>query len=339
MKKANRRNTDIFSLAFLDIIACGFGAIVLLLLIVKPDNPSSLIESINFNELFSLQDQKDSLAVELEKLDQIELDLQEASKSTKKLIDKSIQNLISLKQQVSILSDVQDTLNVSQQTLTEEMERILQNQVRDEEVGGIPVDSEYIIFIIDNSGSMEQPWKLLLKEMQNILDIHPEIKGIQVMNDQGAYLIKGYAGKNKWAPDTVSTRKGIIDLLEVRSNWRAQSLSNPVNGIKTAINNHYKPGRKISIYLLGDDLMNAGVVIDATINEIDRLNTDTLSGDKKARIHGIVFAGLPNANLINYANFIRQVTYRNDGAALFIPITGHGGWVDCTSWDCGWVSD
>lgn len=339
MKKANRRNTDIFSLAFLDIIACGFGAIVLLLLIVKPDNPSSLIESINFNELFSLQDQKDSLAVELEKLDQIELDLQEASKSTKKLIDKSIQNLISLKQQVSILSDVQDTLNVSQQTLTEEMERILQNQVRDEEVGGIPVDSEYIIFIIDNSGSMEQPWKLLLKEMQNILDIHPEIKGIQVMNDQGAYLIKGYAGKNKWAPDTVSTRKGIIDLLEVRSNWRAQSLSNPVNGIKTAINNHYKPGRKISIYLLGDDLMNAGVVVDATINEIDRLNTDTLSGDKKARIHGIVFAGLPNANLINYANFIRQVTYRNDGAALFIPITGHGGWVDCTSWDCGWVSD
>lgn len=339
MKKANRRNTDIFSLAFLDIIACGFGAIVLLLLIVKPDNPSSLIKSTNINELFSLQDQQDSLAIELEKLDQIEMDLQEASKSMNGLIDESIQNLISLKKQVSILSDVQDTLNVSQQSLTEEMERILQNQVRDEEVGGIPVDSEYIIFIIDNSGSMEQPWKLLLKEMQNILDIHPQIKGIQVMNDQGAYLIKGYAGKNKWAPDTVSTRKGIIELLEVRSNWRVQSLSNPVNGIKTAINNHYKPGRKISIYLLGDDLMNAGVVVDETIEEIDRLNLDTLSGNKKVRIHGIVFAGLPNANLVNYANFIRQVTYRNDGTALFIPVIDHGGWVDCTAGNCGWIPD
>ena len=54
MRKGNRRNTDIFSLAFLDIIACGFGAIVLLLLIVKPDNPSSLIESININELLYL---------------------------------------------------------------------------------------------------------------------------------------------------------------------------------------------------------------------------------------------------------------------------------------------
>ena len=193
--------------------------------------------------------------------------------------------------------------------------------------------------IIDNSGSMEKPWKILLKEMQNILDIHPEIKGIQVMNDQGAYLIKGYAGKNKWAPDTASTRKGIIELLEVRSNWRAQSLSNPVNGIKTAINYHYKPGRKISIYLLGDDLMNAGVVVDATIEEINKLNTDPLSGNKKARIHGIVFAGLPNANLIQYANFIRQLTYRNDGTALFIPVTDHGGWVDCTAGNCGWVPD
>ena len=73
MRKGNRRNTDIFSLAFRDIIACGFGAIVLLLLIVKPDNPSSLIKSININELFSLQDQQDSLAIELEKLDQTKI--------------------------------------------------------------------------------------------------------------------------------------------------------------------------------------------------------------------------------------------------------------------------
>lgn len=339
MRKANRRSTDIFSLAFLDIIACGFGAIVLLLLIIKPDNPSSLIERANINDLFSLKDQKDSLQIELENLNKIESDLQVDLSSVENTQNKFVQSLLSLKQQVSILSDVQEKLNVSQQTLTEEMKRILNTQERDIEVGGIPVDSEYIIFVIDNSGSMEQPWKILLKEMQNILDIHPKIKGIQVMNDQGAYLIKGYAGKNKWAPDTASTRKGIIDLLEVRSNWRAQSLSNPVNGIKTAINNHYIPDRKISIYLLGDDLMNAGEVVDRTIQEIDKINTDALSGNKKARIHGIVFAGSANPNLIDYANFIRQVTYRNDGTALFIPVKGHQGWVDCSDGNCGWVID
>ena len=109
-------------------------------------------------------------------------------------------------------------------------------------------------------------------------------------------------------------------------------------GIKTAINNHFIPGRKISIYLLGDDLMNAGVVVDRTIEEIDKINTDPLSGKKKARIHGIVFAGMANPNLVDYANFIRQLTYRNDGTALFIPISGHTGWEDCTG-DCNWISD
>lgn len=338
MKKANRRSTDIFSLAFLDIIACGFGAIVLLLLIVKPDSPSSVIEDENIEELFSLQNKRDSLSTELIKLDQTELNLQQFLNSRKNIQEQSAQSLISLKLQVSLLSEVKEKLSISQQYLTEEMERILNTKERDDEVGGIPVDSEYIIFVIDNSGSMEKPWKTLLNEMQNILDIHPEIKGIQVMNDQGSYLIKGYAGKNKWALDTASTRKGIIDLLKVRSNWRAQSLSNPVNGIKTAINNHFMPGRKISIYLLGDDLMNAGVVVDRTIEEIDKINTDPLSGKKKARIHGIVFAGMANRNLVDYANFIRQLTYRNDGTALFIPISGHTGWEDCTG-DCNWISD
>ncbi|MBD62939.1 MAG: hypothetical protein CMD68_02540 [Gammaproteobacteria bacterium] len=339
MRKANRRNTDIFSLAFLDIIACGFGAIVLLLLIVKPDSPSSMTESINFQELFSLQDKRDSLSNELTKLDQIEEELQQSLNSRKSIQDKSVKTLISLKQQVSILADIKEKLNISQQSLTEEMERILNSQIRDEEVGGIPVDSEYVIFVIDNSGSMQQPWKILLQEMQNILDIHPEIKGIQVMNDQGAYLFEGYAGKNKWAPDTASTRKGIMNKLKVRSNWRAVSLSNPVNGIKTAINNHFIPGRKISIYLLGDDLMNAGVIVDKTIEEIDKINTDAFSGEKKARIHGIVFAGQANENLIDYANFIRQVTHRNDGTALFIPISDHPGWVDCSGADCNFISD
>ena len=35
MRSKKRTETNVFSLSFLDIIACGFGAIVLLLLIVK----------------------------------------------------------------------------------------------------------------------------------------------------------------------------------------------------------------------------------------------------------------------------------------------------------------
>ena len=41
MNKKTRRESNIFSLAFLDIIACGFGAIILLLLIVKVGDPTA----------------------------------------------------------------------------------------------------------------------------------------------------------------------------------------------------------------------------------------------------------------------------------------------------------
>ena len=57
MNKANRRETNIFSLSFLDIIACGFGAIILLLLIVKVGDPTvreDLSEDSLLKKLFAI---------------------------------------------------------------------------------------------------------------------------------------------------------------------------------------------------------------------------------------------------------------------------------------------
>ena len=39
MRKRGRRPVDIFSLSFLDVVSCGFGAIILLLVIVKIAEP------------------------------------------------------------------------------------------------------------------------------------------------------------------------------------------------------------------------------------------------------------------------------------------------------------
>ena len=48
----------------------------------------------------------------------------------------------------------------AQQELTEEMRRLQERNYQrprtDAPVGGIPVDSEYVIFVIDTSGSMSQ---------------------------------------------------------------------------------------------------------------------------------------------------------------------------------------
>jgi len=339
MRKRNRRNTDIFSLSFLDIIACGFGAIVLLLLIVKPDDPSNsaLAENFSLSTLFNLQDEKKLLDQKSLQSNLQVANLQELLDTNAIKENEIAEEINSIKQQKLIIKNIQESLNVAQQSLSDEMKRIIKDNQRDQEVGGIPVDSEYIIFIIDNSGSMEQPWRYVRNEMKNIMDIHPTIKGIQVMNDQGIYLMKTRAGRGKWIPDTASSRKGILDLLNNRSSWKDRSMSNPVQGITTAIRNHYMPGRKISIYLLGDDLMSSNV--DQTIEAIGKINTIALTGKKKARIHGIVFAGQAHQNLIAYSNFIRQLALRNEGTALFIPIPNHTGWVDCSGGNCGWTSD
>ena len=46
MTKNNRRSSELFNLSFLDIISCGFGAIVILLLISKTG-----VENNNLNQV------------------------------------------------------------------------------------------------------------------------------------------------------------------------------------------------------------------------------------------------------------------------------------------------
>ena len=39
MSRRRRRDVDIFNMSFLDVVSCGFGAIILLLVIVKISEP------------------------------------------------------------------------------------------------------------------------------------------------------------------------------------------------------------------------------------------------------------------------------------------------------------
>ena len=337
MKRYSRRNTDIFSLSFLDIIACGFGAIVLLLLIVKPGDPGTAIFTENdlLRNLFNLQDEMKTLEEDLSESNDRVNSLKESYIVGERAEAKSLNKIDAVKKQQSAIQEVNSNLNIAEQSLTEEMKRILEGNERDQEVGGIPVDSEYIVFIIDSSESMEPAWRYVLKEMKNIMDIHPAIKGIQVMNDQGVYLISAYGGKGKWIPDSPDSRKRVLDMLKNRSNLRG-SASNPVKGIKSAIKNHFIPGRKVSLYLLGDDLNSD---VDITLDQIDRLNVNPANGGKKVRIHGIVFSGLISSRLLQYSNFIRHLSLRNEGTSLFITIPGHSGFVDCAAGECNFFND
>ena len=94
------------------------------------------------------------------------------------------------------------------------MQRLLGADFRrkTELVGGIAVDSEYIIFVIDTSGSMfNAAWSQVLRKVEETLSIYPRVKGIQVMNDMGDYMFSQYGAR--WIPDTPARRRAIIERL------------------------------------------------------------------------------------------------------------------------------
>ena len=205
------------------------------------------------------------------------------------------------------------------------MQRLLGREFQrtDTTIGGIPVDSEYIIFIIDTSGSMfDYAWGLVQKKMAEILDIYPNVKGIQVMNDMGEYMFSQYAGK--WIRDTPARRKAILARLR---GWNPFSNSSPVEGITRAIETFYAPDKKISLYVFGDEFSSGS--IDATVDYVDRINKEDAQGNRRVRIHAVgfpvQFAGLGGSEItgIRFAALMRTLCKKNGGAFVglnrFVP--------------------
>ncbi|MGD9234221.1 MAG: hypothetical protein PVH67_10205 [Desulfobacterales bacterium] len=293
MKKL-RRDIDIFSLSFLDCICCGFGAIILLFVLSKFAEPV-VIEQIKEdmqaeivrleNELFEIRgdsqilnrdltSKKEQLSKEKQKLARLQGDLS-AIKG----------RFLTSKDDARVQNIIEGKLAIARQELTEEMKRLYKilPKKRIRSVGGIPMDSEYIVFIIDTSGSMQRnAWSLVRKKMQETLEIYPKVKGIQIMNDMGNFLFSQYAGK--WIPDTPARRRAIISAL---GSWVSFSNSSPVEGITAAINMFYSKDKKISLYVFGDEF--SGSAIQPVINEVDRINKAAKDGSRRVRIHAVGF--------------------------------------------------
>jgi hypothetical protein len=201
----------------------------------------------------------------------------------------------------------------AQQRLSEEVLRITEKTRKQAEkaIVGIPIDSEYIIFVIDTSGSMYQSlnWSLMLSKVEETLGVYPALKGIQVMNDKGQYMFPSF--QRQWIPDSPERRNQILSTLR---SWNPFSESNPLEGISIAIRDFYEPGRSISIYVMGDDFQAQGNTI-AVISEIDRRNRADDEGNRLVRIHAI---GFPldqrvRGNADRFADLMREMTKRNGG--------------------------
>ena len=313
-----------FGLSFLDVICCGFGAIILLLMITKTVQPQ-IIEA----SAISLEGRIAALQEQLFKLRGDTHILNRDLNAKHEQLSEYEQRIAILRGKLASVQSQHETVNVqansndivtsqlaiAQQQLSDEMKRLLgmQYQSKNKLIGGIPVDSEYIIFVIDTSGSMfSYSWDRMLREFEATLSIYPEVKGIQVMNDMGQYMFSRYRGK--WIPDTPGRRKVIMDRLRT---WNVFSNSSPVEGITQAIRTFYAPDKKISVYVFGDEF--TGESIEQVVKTIDRINRADADGNRRVRIHAV---GFPvqfarqrhlQTTGIRFATLMRELTYRNGG--------------------------
>ena len=320
------RETESFTVSFLDVASCGFGAMIILLMLAKPSQPSPLevAETAPAAIISELQEQLFEIRGETRVVNRDLNAKQEQLSSIKERVARLRRDLSdvqgefqSSKQLSDETTDEIGKLSLAQQSLTAEMQRLAANSSAPENnaIGGIPVDSEYIIFVIDTSGSMfnNPSWGKMLGVIEDTLNVYPEVKGIQIMNDMGDYMFDSFRGQ--WIPDTPARRTQILSTLR---NWNPFSNSSPVEGVTRAINTFYAPDKKISIYVLGDDFQPGGSIRDV-LRTIDRINVEDADGNRLVRIHGIgfptIFAGPARfqQSVYRYSTLMREMTQRNGG--------------------------
>jgi hypothetical protein len=329
--RRERHGIDPFSLAFLDCICCGFGAIILLLTLTRLSEPRAIEEARQQlqGRIARLERELHEIRGQTERL-QRELRGRREQLSEERLAVARLQGDLSrVRGQFEAsheLSQVQDILSgrllAAQQELSDEMKRLQaqgEQRRRDRSlVAGIPADSEYVIFVIDTSGSMQRfAWPALLRKMSQTLDAYPRVKGMQVMNDQGVYMFSSYAGK--WIPDTPGRRQAVIQRL---ASWNAFSNSSPVEGIQAAIRQLASGSRKVSIYVFGDEF--TGKSVESVLETVERMNA--AGRDRRARIHAVGFPTLfgqseyPENTTVRFAMLMRALCDRNGGT--FVGLNG-----------------
>lgn len=319
--RRRRRGSD-NNLSFLDVVSCGFGAIVLLILITKPaDGPpaedfSRLIELLRGQLEAASKRRDEAQGEERTALEKVERERARLA-AERAALEEAREDQTRARADARAAAKIEGRLRTALQSLNEEMRRLALKPSPPDVIGGIPADSEYIIFIVDTSGSMQRfAWEAAMKQMTTLLDAYPEVRGMQVMNDMGSYMFQGYRGR--WIPDTPERRK--IVLRQFR-RWHSYSNSSPVEGIVAAIRTFRTKSDKISLYVLGDEF--TGESIEAVVRAVDRMNH--VGGERQVRIHGVGFFTREEIEKIDpsYANttarfaaLMRELSRRNGGTFL-----------------------
>lgn len=292
MKRRSRDGDEVFGMSFLDVISCGFAAMVAILMLAKQQPDAiPIVEEVKSQSMPT--EFLDDSGVE-----RLKAQLSAEADRSADLIQKEIELSQRLKQTEEKVQNLADQIGL---VALESTDKGTMESPYD---GGIPVDATHIVFVIDGSGSMKANWGEVTSRVEQLLSIHPQVSAMQLLSDMGESLIPGY--DKQWIPDIPSARKNFNQSL---ANMSAFSNSSPVEGIERALRVYAPKADKLAIYVLGDDF--TGGDFEDALSRIDNLNTK--GGSRVARIHAI---GFPWGQGDRFATLMREVAHRNDGVYL-----------------------
>ena len=322
-----KRSTQIFSLSFLDVICCGFGAIILLFVITMGKKTKEItnlriaLERIIQQRMLQLNEYE----IVTEEIATLIL-LERNKEKEKRIVEQDLDAVLAdLKRKINdkvfskdkLLTDleqVEDELAVMQTDPEIEQKKMQPSPV------GIPVESNHIAFVIDTSGSMRDPstslvWGYVIQKFEETLDSYPEVKGIQLLDADGNFIM-GRSMRSKWMTDNQETRNYMVRAVRL---YPYNSDSNPVPGIAQAIRNLAEPDNeemKMGVYVFGDEFTGRS---EPVLNTLDRLN-ENKDGERMAIINAVGFPNLIRNSLslsqsgLKFANLMRELTYEHGGA-------------------------
>lgn len=327
-----RRATTVFSLAFLDCICCGFGAMILVFVLSVSAHDQDKIKTI--------ESLRRILASQLAAMARLKDEQDELNKNNSNAAQRLAEIRLTNDRITSLLDDMDRKIQMEKSgkaalavDLDELQKEIAARQKRADPIIpnikpaplGVPLGSNYIAFVIDTSGSMRDAstgyrlYASIVRKISDVLDVYPTVKGIQILNSDGGFVF----GNNQqdWLPDTPEIRERIKRVLRT---YDTVCESNPVPGIYRVFTRLYKPkdpDMKLGIYVFGDEFT---ATADAVLKRLDELNPADADGKRPVVINAVgfpttIYADLPfdlSNTGVKYANLLRELAFQHGGAFI-----------------------
>lgn len=334
MSRIRRRETSVFSLAFLDCICCGFGAIILIFVLSIDSKEKEKMQTLvdlrqtlaaQIADLQNLRASKENLDRANARVTTLVTDARLKNDSVHALLDDLDAKIANEKKgKEALLVDVDD---LKKEIAARQKKQELELALPDPKPApvGLPVtNSNYIAFVIDTSGSMRDLnhgglWPIAIRTIEQVLDSYPHVNGIQVLDADGRFVLGRGTGGQGWLADNPETRDQFKRALR---RYNQDTISNPVPGIYNAIRFlHEKDNADMhmAIFVFGDEFVETA---DPVIRRLEELNPADENGNRRIVINAVGFPttilqtfSMGNTGL-KYANLMRTITYIHGGAFI-----------------------